>query len=148
MMRPSAVRFLAVAAVLTAMLTVAGCGGDDDPESGQPTVDDTPAVCASVEALQKSFDDVKNVTLDRGALPALETSLTQMQADLKQVTSDAEDEYADEVNAIEQAASSVSSSLQEAGASPSAQTLSTVAIAVQSLGTSLTALQDAIKSTC
>ena len=148
MMLPSAVRFLAVAVVSIASLTLAGCGGGDDSESGNPVAGDTPAVCSSVDALEKSVDDVKNVNLDRNALPTLKTSLSKVQSAVSQVKRDAKDQYATEVDAVDKAASSVSSSLQGAGASPSAQSLSNVATAVQSLGASVTTLQDSVKSTC
>ena len=148
MMRPSVVRFLAVAVLFIAALTLAGCGGGDGPESGKPVAGDTPAVCSSVDALEKSVDEVKNVNLDRDALPTLKTSLSKVQSALSQVKSDAKDEYATEVSAVDQAASSVSSSLQSAGASPSAKSLANVATAVQSLGASVTTLQDSVKSTC
>ena len=148
MMCPRAVRSLSVAAAFIASLTLAGCGGGDDTESGKPVAGDTPAVCSSVDALEKSVDDVTNVKLDRNALPTLKTSLSNVQSALSQVKSDAKDQYATEVNAVDQAASSVSSSLQAAGASPSAKSLSNVATAVHSLGASVTALQDSVKSTC
>ena len=79
------------ASCLLASLAMAGCGGDDDPD---PAADDTPAVCSSVDALQKSIDDVRSTDLDRNTLPTLETSLTKVKSDLGQVKTDAEDEYA------------------------------------------------------
>jgi hypothetical protein len=65
-----------------------------------------------------------------------------------QVVSDAKSEYAKEVEAVEAAITTVAASLKAATTTPSAQTLTTVRTAVQTMGTSLTALDDAVRSTC
>ena len=86
--------------------------------------------------------------LDQGALPELQDNLTQVQSDLGKVKDDAKDEYATEIDAVEQASASVGSSVDAAITSPSAQTITDVGTAVQALGASLRALEDAVKSTC
>ena len=56
--------------------------------------------------------------------------------------------YATEVKAVDSATATVSTSLKAATATPSERTLSTVRTAVQTLGTSLRALENAVRSTC
>lgn len=88
-----------------------GCGGKD-----------TPAICSDVEALKGSVADVTNVSLDKNSLATPLGDLTQVQSDLSKVKSAAKAPYATEIAALDQATSSVSSSLSAATASPSAQT--------------------------
>ncbi len=132
---------LAGSAALIAALTLAGCGSDDE----SPAV---PAVCSSVDSLKASVADLEDVKIDQNALTTLEDDFTKVQSDLSKVKSDAKDEYGTEVDAVDKAAASVSSSLDAAKATPSAQTLTAVGGALKSLDTSMTALEDAVKSTC
>lgn len=136
MTNPRPARYV-TAAVLMASLTVAGCGENESP-----------AVCSDVEALQASIADVTDLELDRGALATLRDHLTQMQSELRQLTEDARDEYASEIDAVDQAAASVSSSLEAATTSPSAQAVADVGVAVRAMGTSVSALVSAVRSTC
>jgi len=128
---------LAASAVLLAALTLGSCGGEDE----------TPAVCSSVDALKTSVTDLQDVKIDKNALTTLQDSFNQIKSDLTKLTSDAEDEFATEVDAVTKAASSVSSSL-EAAAAPTAATVTAVGVAIESLGTSLRALEEAVRSTC
>lgn len=121
----------------------AGCTGDEPPATDEP-----PAVCSAVSSLKESVSDVTTVDLDQGALAELQDNLTQVQSDLGKVKEDAKDEYATEIDAVEQASASVGSSVDAAITSPSAQAITRVGTAVQTLGTSLTALEDAVKNTC
>lgn len=130
---------LAVGVLLTVTIT-GGCA------QGEPAA--PPAVCSAVSSLKASVEDVTTVDLDQGALAELQANLTQVQTDLGKVKDDAKDEYATEIDAVEQASASVSSSVAAATTSPSAQTIADVGTAVQSLGASLRALEDAVKSTC
>ena len=137
MMRPRPTRFLtSVTAVLIA-LTMTGCGGDDPP-----------AVCSAVDSLKTSVDDVTTVKLGKGALAELQDNVTQVQSDITQVKDDAKDEYASEIDGVEKAFTSVSTTLKAAIATPSAQAITDLGGAVQALGTSLTDLENAVKSTC
>jgi outer membrane murein-binding lipoprotein Lpp len=138
MMRRSCARVLSVSALLLASAMLAGCSGDED----------TPAICSSVDSLKASVADVTNVDLNPAALTTLQDNVDQVRSDLSQVKSDADDQYPTEIAGVDQATSSVTSSLDAATASPSAQTIAAVATSVQALGTSLTALNDAVKSTC
>jgi hypothetical protein len=131
---------LTIASALLASAALVACGGEDAPSP--------PPICSSVAALKSSVADLKNVELTQGALATLQKKLTKVQSDVSNLKDDAKSEYATEVDAVEQAAASVSTTLEAAIAAPSASTLAAVRTAVRSLGTSLTALQDAVKSTC
>jgi hypothetical protein len=130
-------RSLAASAFLLAPLIVAGCGEAESP-----------AVCADVDALKASVAAVTDVDLDRNALATLQDRLTQVRSDLGEVKDSAADEYASEIDALDQAFASVGSSLDAAITSPSAQAVSDVGTAVRALGASLSALVDAVESTC
>jgi len=137
MTRPRPRQSLPAAVVLLAALTVSGCG-DDEPA----------AVCSDVDALQASVDAVTTVDLGQGALAELQDNLTDVQSDLTALKDSAADEYETEIDAVDEAATGVGSSLEVAVASPSAQAVTDVGTAVQALGTSLSGLEEAVRSTC
>ena len=110
--------------------------------------DENPAICSDVDALRSSVADVTDVDIDQQALAALPDDLAQVQADLTKVKSDAKDQYATEIDAVDQAASSVSSSLDAATATPSPAAVVDVGTAVQALGAALKDLDGAVESTC
>ena len=133
---------LSLAAGLLLMATItAGC-------TAQTAQEEPPAICSSVDSLKASVADVTTVDLDQEALPQLQDNLTRVQSDLGKVKDDAKDEYATEIDAVEEASASVGSSVDAATTSPSAQTITDVGTAVKSLGASLRALVDAVESTC
>lgn len=135
----SCARALSAAVLLLAATTTAGCGSADD---------DDPAVCSSVDSLESSVAGLTDITIDPGALADLESSLDEVKSDLSKVKDDASEEFAAEVDAVEQATSGLGTRLDAAVATPSLETVSAVGTAVQTLGTSLKSLADAVKSTC
>lgn len=135
----SCARALSATALLLAATTTAGCGTADD---------DDPAICSSVDSLESSVAGLTDITIDLGALAELESGLDEVKSDLSLVEDDASEEFADEVEAVQQATSDLGASLDAAVAAPSLETVSTVGPAVQTLGTSLKSLADAVKSTC
>jgi hypothetical protein len=137
MVHPRSARYLTATVGLMASLTVAGCGGSS-----------TPAICSDVDSLKSSVTDLANVKLELGALATLQTDLAKVQTDLSKVKSEAKTQYAAEISSIEQAAGSLSTSVEAAAATPSARSLAAVATDVKTLGASLATLQDAVSSTC
>ncbi|WP_166872232.1 hypothetical protein [Salinibacterium sp. ZJ450] len=142
MMNRATALFLAAGALLTATIT-AGCAQTEPQAQDEP-----PAVCSAVSSLKASVADVTTVDLNQGALAELQDNLTQVKSDLGKVKDEAKGEYATEIDAVEQASASVGSSVGAAITSPSAQTISDVGTAVQTLGTSLSTLEDAVENTC
>jgi hypothetical protein len=137
MVHPRSARYLIAAVVLMASSTVAGCGGSSKP-----------AICSDVDSLKSSVTELRDVKLEAGALATLQSDLTKVQSDLSEVKSEAKSQYAAEINSVEQAAASLSTNLKAASATPSVQSLAAVATNVSALGASLSALQDAVSSTC
>jgi hypothetical protein len=86
------------------------------------------------------------VEVDENALTTLQDDLTQVQVDLDKTKSDAGDEFATEIDAVDQAAPSGRSSLDAATTAPSALTLTAVGVAVKALRTSLRGPADAVES--
>ncbi len=89
-------RYFTAAVVLTASLTVSGCGGSSKP-----------AICSDVDSLKSSITDLRDVKLEAGALATLQSDLTKVQSDLSKVKSEAKTQYAAEISSVEQAAASL-----------------------------------------
>jgi hypothetical protein len=132
--RPCAVP---MAALLIASSVLVGCGGDDKP-----------AMCSAVDALGASVDDLKSVEVSRAGLAELSDDLTAVRSDLSRVKTDAEQQYASEIEALDQAWTTLSSDLSAATSSPTVATIAQVGSDVRALGDSLAALDDAVESTC
>ena len=135
-MRPKALtgRLAAVVVVASALVS---CGGDTPP-----------AVCSDVDALSASFEQLKNVDVSQGGLAKLKDDFDQVRSDLSEVKQSATDEYADKIDAVDQAATSLSTHLSAATSAPSADTIAPLRGDLQALGTSLTALKEDVEGTC
>lgn len=145
MSHPHRARHLSVVPLVLALMlpVAAGCGSDSDSDTDEP-----PAVCSSVDALEASVASVTTVDLDQGALPELRDNVSQVESDLRTVVEDAGDEYAAEIDALDQAVEAVGSSLRAAITAPSSQAITDVGASIEQLGTSVSSLQEAVASTC
>jgi ABC-type glycerol-3-phosphate transport system substrate-binding protein len=128
-------------ALVVLVATLAGCGSG----SGE---DDTPAVCSSVDALRSSVTALTDVKVEKGALDTLQKDADEVRSNLSTVVKDATREYADEVDTVEEAVSDLGTSLDAAVSGPTAPNIAAVGAASKALGTSITALVDAVDSTC
>jgi hypothetical protein len=128
---------LLVSGLLMTVLTLTGCGGEDKP-----------AVCSDVDALGTSISALTDVKLEQGALPTLQSKFSQVQDDAAQLKTDATTEFGSEIDAVDSAAASVKSSLEAAAADTSAATVTAVGVALQTLTSALSDLQNAVESTC
>lgn len=145
-MNPVASRLRPCAGALVVLVaTLSGCGAGEDDTPAAPA---TPAVCTSVDALQSSAKAVTDVQVKRGALDALQKALDEVRSDLSTVVKDAKREYADEVDTVEEAMSDVGKSVDAAVSAPTAANVTAVGAASRALGTSVSALVDAVDSTC
>ena len=133
-------------ALLVLAVTLSGCGAGEDDTT--PSADATPAVCSSVDALQSSVEAVTGAKVQRGALDTLQKDLAKVKSDLSTVVKDAKREYADEVDTVEEAMSDLGTSLDAAVSKPTAPNIAAVGAASQAVGTSISALVDAVDSTC
>ena len=130
-------RPLALAALLiVAAATLTACGSDK------------PAVCDSVDALQTSVGNLKEVKIGENGLATLKTNITQIGIDLRQVKADAKQQYATELSQVDQASTSTKSAISAAKATPSVTTFGAVATSVSALSTAVKGLSDAVSSSC
>ena len=126
-----------LAAVVVAAGALVSCGGDP-----------APAVCSDVDALSASFKELRNVEMSQGGLAKLQGDFDQVRSDLSEVKDSATDEYADEVDAVEQAATELATHLSAATSAPSADTIAPLRGDLQALGSSVTALVEDVEGTC
>ncbi len=138
-------RHLAATSVVLATLLVGGCGGDDDSGDGS---NNNAQVCSDVDALRASVADVADVQLEAGALATLQEDLDQVRSEVSTLTTDAKDAYGDQLAAVDQAVSGLTTSLRSAVDNPSVDAMSAVRTSRQVLTTSVTALNDAVQSSC
>lgn len=110
--------------------------------------EDSPPICADVDALRSSVDKVKKAKVGEGALDVLSTELSNMSDTLDQLPGDAKDEYKAEATAVQTAAETLEKSVAAATADPTAETLGAVVGDVTALGSAFTDLSGAVKDTC
>ena len=89
-------------AVVLAASGLAACGSDK------------PAVCDDVDTLQSSVDNLKDAQVSENGLNAVKADLTQIQQDLRQLSTDAKAEFGDDVSKVETAMTSLRSSVAAA----------------------------------
>jgi len=144
--------------LVCALLTVgaASCDGQEpaaeapasrEPASGSPT-GARPELCEDVEALRASVADLTSVPVGRDAVPALQSELADISADLKAMRASASEEYAAEVDALSTQVAALRTSLEEATGDPSAATLAQVTQNVGAVGGAMRDLSAAVGDTC
>jgi hypothetical protein len=133
-----ATRLIGVAAVTVLLgATLVGCS------------DDKPAVCSSVDNLKTSVDDVKNIDVtSSGAASDLESGLTTIKSDLADVKTDAKSQYASQLDAVDSALATLTTSVDAAKAHPSADTMAAVGAAVAPFNSAVQTLISDVQSTC
>jgi hypothetical protein len=129
-------RAVPLMAILVALTGLAGCSSDQ------------PDVCTSMDALEASVDNLKNVQLGENGLAEVETYLTQIRDDITDVTDAAKEQYSSEVDAVTDAVDDIDEVLRIAKDQPSAATLRPLAEGVTALASGLTALQRAVSDSC
>lgn len=132
-------RLWCAGALVVLVATLSGCGAGED---------DTPAVCSSIDDLRSSVAALTDVQVERGALDTFQKAFDKVRSNLSTVVKDAKREYADEVDAVEEAMSDLGTSLDAAVSGPTAANVAAVGAASQALGTSISTLVDAVDSTC
>jgi len=123
-------------AAAVGMLIVGGCGTDQ------------PAACAHLDAVQASIDHVRNANVSENGLAQLRTDLSQLQANLVQLRTDAQAMYPTEIEAVRGAANQLAASVTAARATPDTTTLTAVRTALSGVQDSVRHLADAMSGTC
>lgn len=145
-------RVLAVAAACLALGLGATACNEGEPAPGPAATESPgtgqPEVCAAMDDLRASVEDLASVPVDRNGLSALSAQLSEIREDLRRVRTSASGEYAPEVAALDSALDALQTSLQEATADPSSTTLGRVLQEVGSVGAAMRELGTAVGETC
>lgn len=126
-----------VAVLVALMALVSSCSSSDKP-----------ALCSSLDDLNASIQKVKDLQAGENGLSTLQADLAAVRSDVQKVINDAKAQYAPQASQIRQDLTAVQSSIATAKSSGSVSDISAVWTNVKSLGSSVTALTDAAKSTC
>jgi hypothetical protein len=111
--------------------------------------EDPPAVCDSVASLRASVDDVTQVDLRAsGGLSDLQSGLDAVGDDLAQVKSDAAAEFGSQVDTVEASYDELTSSIESATGSPSADAVRAAGAALSAFGADVEALANDVQTTC
>jgi len=132
---PRALR--AIPASVLVLVALSACSGDE-----------TPAVCTDVDAVKDSVSALTDVKVEQGALTDLQDKLATVKQDVAKLKSDAKSEFSTQLDAVDSATSTFTSTLDAAVADPSVGTVGAVGPALESLGTALTDLESAVEKTC
>ena len=135
-MMPSPRRAVPLMAMLVALTGLAGCSSDE------------PDLCTSMDSLESSVGNLKDVQLGENGLAEVETYLSQIRDDITDVTAAAKEQYSSEVDAVTDAVDDIDEVLRIAEDKPSAATLGPLKEAVTALNSGLTALQQAVSDSC
>jgi hypothetical protein len=134
-------RLAPAAAVGAALaLPLAACGSSSDNSK--------PAYCNDRDQLQQSISGIKDISLDKGAISALQTQLKTVDADAKQLVSTAKGEFPTETGAISTATSELSSAVSDLSSSPSASSVAAVVAGVTGVVDSVKGFTQATDNTC
>jgi outer membrane murein-binding lipoprotein Lpp len=125
-------------ALAAGTLMVAGCGCDDEPD-----------YCSDVSDLQSSVDELKSVDLGgTDTLSTVQTDVEAIQSDANAVVSSAKADFPDETSALESSFSTLSTSVKELPASPTAEQLLALAPPIASTVSAADNLKSATSSAC
>jgi hypothetical protein len=132
-------RLLAVAHVLFLGAVIAGCSSGSEG---------TPAVCSSVDALQASVADLRDVQVADNGIPALRDAVASVEADLRQVVDDATSQYEPQADQLKADGVALQSAADAALNAPSPDTLRVVRSSISALADDVTHFADDVASTC
>jgi hypothetical protein len=150
-------RTLAAAACLVLGLGAAGCTGEQDQPASEPSPEQSatasnptgqPEVCSALDELRTSVGELTDVPVDRSGLTALSEQLTEIRSDLQAVRESGSGEYAPQVDALDGALDGLQTSLQDATADPSSESLARVLQEIGSVGAAMRELAAALGDTC
>lgn len=106
-------------------------------------------MCSSADKLRSSVDSVQDIDVDSStALSDLQSGLSSIGDALTEVKSDAAAEFSTQVDAVEASYAALTSSVKDAKASASAETLAAAGTALSTLDTDVKRLLDDVQTTC
>ena len=111
--------------------------------------EDPPAVCGSADDLRASVADVKEIDLaSSSSLSDLQAALTAVGDDVAAVRSDAAEEFASQIDAVEASYAELTSTVESAQAGISADLLTAAGEALATFGTDVDTLVEDVEATC
>ena len=132
-------------AVLFVGVAAAACASDDGNGAAPAS---PPAICSSLQGLQTSVTDLKNVDVSTAGIAALQDDLAAVGRDVHEVVDDAKKQYATNADQLQANYTSVQSAAKAAQATPSAVTLSTLTWSVAALADGVKAFANDVASAC
>ena len=127
----------AAAATLLLGATLVGCGSDK------------PAACGSVDALETSVDNIKNIDpTSPDAVNELALGVANIQSDIEQVQTDAKDQFSSQIDAVSSSLATLKTSVSAAKANPTGGNVAAAGAAVTPFTTDVQTLISDVKSTC
>jgi outer membrane murein-binding lipoprotein Lpp len=138
---------LGVAAVL------AGCGdstddGSSGTSSGGGSSSSTPAVCSEFTALKASIQQLRNVTIAKGASAEITSDLELIEKNLETLSRDAREQFSPQVDQLSGSLDALSSKVRTVLKDPNAANLSAVQAAARAVATDAQNLSSAVSTTC
>jgi len=131
---------LTIGAIATTLLlgaALVGCG------------DDEPAVCGSVDELQTSVDNVKDIDVSSSSgVSELESGLADVESNLADVKSEAEAEFSSQLDAVDSALATLKADVDAATTNPTAPAVSEVSSAASAFIAALDTLISDVQGTC
>ena len=109
---------------------------------------DQPAVCSSVDRLETSVEDLKDVDVTANGLTALQSQLTTIKEDVADLEEDATAEFSAQIEAVDTSYAGLKTSADTAKSDPSMSNLAAVATAVSALVADVKTLASDVRSTC
>jgi hypothetical protein len=125
-------------AVVALGIPLAACGGSSSSK---------PGYCDDKAQLQADIKNLPN-DLKSGGISSLKTSLQKVESDVRAVVSGAKDDFPSETQALSSSITSLKTSVQSLGSSPSVESLLGLGPQVQSAVDSVKAFTDAAGSKC
>jgi hypothetical protein len=130
---------------IVAMFAALGAGTSACSES---TGTEQPAVCDSLAAVVKSIDEVKKANVSENGLNQLRIDLQRLRANLQELYTDAQAQFATQVQAVREAVDNFADTIATARATPNAANFSTVRSAFTAVQDDVRSLSDAVAGSC
>lgn len=125
----------ALACTVVLGVGLAGCAGE-------------PAVCADVDALQTSMEDLRAAEPGEGGLEVVTEELQDIEEELQQLKTDAASEYSTQTQAVEDTFAALRTSAESAASDPTAITLAQVRDDLRAFGSAVSSMGSAVEDTC
>ena len=138
-MRKSRQRLCALVLCTGATASLVGCGSG----GGQPS-----DFCKSVDALDAAVTQINQSSLSKSTISAVETSLATVDAAVKNVSQTVESEFADEVNAVEAAATRLDTAVAAAVDQPAPANMDAARTSMNALTTAVDELDQSASDSC